>query len=94
MRLMHERFEVPADCRFIRLGIDPVLEGLEIAARHEVIAGAADDQHSDRFVVVGLRRDLTERSDHRLIERVEHRRSIEGQGANTVGGFDEHGVIG
>ena len=76
----------------IRRPIEQAIEGAQVAARHEVAAGAL--QHQDAGL--GLSLDLCEGGDQGfaklVVERVQHIRPVEGHPGDAVCSLDQNGV--
>lgn len=87
---MDQRLEVLAP--FFRRLVHQEIEGLEVAARHEVIAGAADHQATHRWIFFDLRQGRQEILDHGVIEGVQRFRPVQGERGDAVLDFGGEGL--
>lgn len=89
MQMLDRRVELFDHCleRFApRVGraVEQRRETAQVAASHEMAAGATDDDHAHAFVGCQLRGARDERFHHREVERVERLRTIERQRRDAV----------
>ena len=87
-------FEFGADRRFARIAIEKGLERLDVAAGHEVIAGATEDDDADSAIGANVRRDLAKGVGHVEVNGVQRLAPVEGDAANSLTGLGDNGVVG
>ena len=77
---------------FIRRELDQLVEGAQVAARHEVPARAAQHQHAGLGIALQRGQGREKRLAELGIEGIQHLRSVEGHSGDAILSLDLHGV--
>jgi hypothetical protein len=88
--LDHSPEPIAPRCRRL---VEMCRESTDVAARHEVLAGALHDDDTQRVVGGELRRARDQRVDHRVVERVERAGPIERQRRDGPVASEQDGVV-
>ena len=93
MNGMDEGLEFTPDYRLVGLGVDRLLEIFYIAAGHEMLARAGNDDRPHTIIRRGGGDSAGEIANHRVIERVERCGTVERDGGDAVCRLVKHCVL-